>query len=234
MCFIYICRNYAKATFSNAFFYNAVVWPHSFLSCFVLLLARTDTMSSFSVLLWGFHCNLIDTHIIVNFQKHGHGTPSQFTDSDNCENTQSTASRKRVQQASKLHLLFIIPVFIIQTSCLTIDTQKSRKGQKIRAEIWLWKHHGFLARDLPFPFWPSIDNLRASLRWVLANSFWSYALNPLSSSTFFSTGGGGLRFPVWASGCPSNPQVVPEAVTATNHLQAQTISWSFLHFFLSW
>jgi hypothetical protein len=66
-------------------------------------------MSSFGVLLWGFHCNLIDTHIIVNFQKHGHGTPSQFTDLDNFENTQSTASRKNSatsKQASATIVLY--------------------------------------------------------------------------------------------------------------------------------
>jgi hypothetical protein len=148
---IYLQKLYAKATFSNAFFYNAVVWPHSFLSCFVLLLARTDTMSSFSVLLWGFHCNLIDTHIIVNFQKHGHGTPSQFTDSDNSENTQSTSSRKKeCNKQAKFIYYCIIPVFVIQTSCLTIDTQKSKKGEKIRAEIWLWKQSWIACKGLAF------------------------------------------------------------------------------------
>lgn len=103
MCFIYICRNYAKATFSTAFFHSAVVWPHSFLSCFVLLWSELTQCLASVCYCEVFSCNLIDTHIIVNFQKHGHGTPSQFTDSDNSE--------KRVQQASKLHLLLYYTSF---------------------------------------------------------------------------------------------------------------------------
>ncbi len=88
--------------------------------------------------------------------------------------------------------------------------------------------HNLLATDFPFAFFSSIDNLRASLRRALASSFWSYALNPLSSSTFFSSGGGGLRFPACASGCPSTPNIVPEAVAATNHLQ-HNVPNTFLH-----
>jgi hypothetical protein len=88
--------------------------------------------------------------------------------------------------------------------------------------------HNLLATDFPFAFFSSIDSLRASLRRALANSFWSYALNPLSSSTFFSSGGGGLRFPACASGCPSTPNIVPEAVAATNHLQ-HNVPNTFLH-----
>jgi hypothetical protein len=50
----------------------------------------------------------------------------------------------------------------------------------------------------------------------------------LSSSTFFSSGGGGLRFPACASGCPSTPNIVPEAVAAINHLQHNHPN-TFLH-----
>jgi hypothetical protein len=113
MCFIYICRNYAKATFSNVFFHCAVVWPHSFLSCFVLLWPELTQCLASVCYCEVFSCNLIDTHIIVNFQKHGHGTPSQFTDSDNSENTQSTWSRKKSATSKQASSTIVLYQFLL-------------------------------------------------------------------------------------------------------------------------